>query len=380
MGYFMLARNHERQAQYEKAAQKYNILASESENAYAPAALQAKVSMWLKAAMALGAYSAITAEEKEQWSQYLSNCEQSAIELIERFPSSPEVPQALDDLIKMLRVKSEANQVTSEEANDYFKNLRKKFESPLAQARIYAAEAGLYFQKNQFNAAYDTFKNLLNEYPDASLGAEDWNRYATLLLTNKELDKAFSVFSKIQKEFPRDQRAMANATYGLGATYLAQGKMSKAIPYFEELKAKYPWSEKIMEAEFALAMGDEQSNLLDKALDRYRTVIMSTISTPELKAQAMLASGKILEKQNKLFPNPQTNDPNAESFYLQPDAFFRDSTALISAEGLYLASQINIRQNNIPKAKEILQRLLSTPGYSQTSWHAKAQEALSKLP
>ncbi len=380
MGYFMLARNLEWQGQYQEAAEKYNTIAEDPKNSYAPAALQAKVSMWLKAAISLGAYSAITEEEKEQWKQFLRNSEESAIELIKRFPSSIEVPQALDELIKMLRVKSDAGQITPEEANDYFKNLRQKFESPLAQARIYAAEAGLYFQKNQMEAAYDTFKNLLKEYPDASLGAEDWNRYASLLLANKKLDDALSIFSKIQKEFPRDPRAMANATYGLGATYLAQGEMSKAIPYFEELKAKYPWSEKIMEAEFALAMADEQSNLLDQALDRYRTVIMSNISAPELKAQAMIASGKILEKQNKLLPNPQTNDPNAESFYLQPDAFFRESTPLSSAEGLYLAAQINIRQNNTTKAKEILQRLLNTSGYSETPWYKKAEDTLRNLP
>lgn len=379
MGHFMLARNLERQGQYNEAAEKYNSLAQDPENPYAPAALYAKVSMWLKAAMSLGAYSAITEEEKMQWKQALENSEASAIDLIKRFPSSAEVPQALDELIKMLKVKIDAGQITPEEANHYFKNLRNKFESPIAQARIYAAEAGHYFQQNQMEAAFETFKNLLKEYPDASLGAEDWSRYGSLLLANLQYDEALSVFSKIQKEFPRDPRALANAVYGLGASHLAQGEISKAIPYFEELKSKYPWSEKIMEAEFALAMAAEQAGSLDQAIDRYRTVIMSNISTPELKAKSMIASGKILERQNKLLPNPQTNDPNAESFYLQPDAFFRESTASSSAEGLYLAAQINLRQNNPTKAKEILQRLINTSGYSETPWQKKAQDTLSNI-
>lgn len=379
-GYFMIARNFERQARFQEAAEKYDVIANDPENSFAPSALQAKVSMWLKAARSLGAYSAITEEEKKQWHSYLTECEKAAKELIRRFPSSPEVPQALDELIVMLRVKNEAQQMAEEEAENYFSIMASEFDSPIAQPRILAAQAGLLFQKNKLQAAYDTFQKLIEKYPDASLGAEDWNRYATLLLTNNKPSQAAEVFLKIQKEFSRDPRAQANATYGLGAAYLAQGELQKAIPFFEELKSKYPWSEKIMEAEFALAMADEAASKFEEALDRYRTVIMSNVSTPELKARAMIASGKILENQNKLLPIPQSNEPNAESFYLQPDAFFRESVPNLSAEGLFLAAQINIKKNNLSKAKEILLRLTDTPAYRATPWYAKGKEALSRLP
>ena len=66
---------------------------------------------------------------------------------------------------------------------------------------------------------------------------------------------------------PAIQEAQALALFGMGSALAKEGQTADAGKLFTELKTTYPWSPKVVEANFGIAKSLFQQNKFDDALE-----------------------------------------------------------------------------------------------------------------
>lgn len=334
--------------------------------------------MYFKAATSLGAYTALNEEEKAKWNASMKKAEEAQISVIKKFPDSPQVGFALQDLLRQVLLKTDSALFNLEQAQNYFKELSEKFPSQNAlQARILLAGAGLPYEKGNQAEALKAFQEIIQKYPDADFSAEDKNRYGSSLLAAKDYPKAFEVFKKLQEKFPTDKKAEADALYGQGAALLFQNKVEEAGKFFQELKVKAPGSPRIFEAEIGIGLAAELAGRLDEALAAYRKVIMDPRTGPDLKAKATLGRARIFELTGSLFPDPAKPDVPAASKEYERVASLYSSEKDAASEALYRLGLLYMKNGKPEEAKAAFQRCIEK--YKGSQWASESEAKLRSI-
>jgi TolA-binding protein len=258
----------------------------------------------------LGVYLSLNEAQREQWNKYMTNSVSFSEKVVENFPDAPEVSRALQTLLACQKFMQRVKLKSEQDVDAYFQGFAQKFEKlPATRSKVLFAYAGLLSEKNEPKS----FEVMKSAY-DAKLlyAPADLDLYGGLLLKRKAWADAQKVFEKLAKDYPLPPNtppakaprtigdAQSTAVYGLAKVLQGQDKKAEAAKKFEELKANYPYSSKLLEAEFGIAENEVQSNNLEEAVKRLALVAKSTTAATNLRARAMLLIGDISLQQGDL--------------------------------------------------------------------------------
>jgi TolA-binding protein len=306
-----------------------------------------KASEWSKRyAESQGRYLALNEEQRAEWNKGVTGSIDAAEKLVQQFPDGPQVTPALETMLADQRLLAGAKLKTDAEVEQYFADLAKNFESsPATASKVIFALASFVSDKDKAKAldlmagAYDP--KLV--YAPAAL-----DLYGSALIEQGKVANAKKVYEKLAADYPNPPgvaaekaprqiaEAQATALYGIGRCFQKQDNVSEAAKRFEKLKTLYPWSPKILEADFGIAQSLLAQKKYDEALKELVRIIRAPAATAELRANAMLLGGEIHERKGNLEP--------AIDYYIKIAAFYEGVPAT-AAEGLWHGGQLLEKQS-----------------------------------
>src|SRR5581483_4682820 len=316
-----------------------------AQNPQAPAALNQAADLWHRYAESLGRYIALNEQQRTEWNRGISSSMEAAEKLLQQYPDSQQVALGLQTLLSDLRLLAQAKLKTPDDVEKYFQSLAAKFDAkPATKSKILFTLASFIYEKDkakalaQMQAAYD---------PKLVYAPADIDLYGTALLDSGKTDESLAVYKKLAADFPNPPgvdptkappqiaEAQAMAIYGIGKALQKQGKIAEAAQQFDQLKKLYPWSPKILEANFGIAQSQVEQGKLDDAMTLLVQIIRAPTATAELRANSMLLGGQIQEKKG--------NVEAAIDYYIKIAVFY-EAVAPAAAEGLWRGGQLLERQ------------------------------------
>lgn len=314
-------------------------------NANAPQALFKAADLWRKYAFSQGRYLALNPEQRAEWDKGVSSSIKMVEKLVENYPDSPQVSLALQTLVEAQRMLLGAKLKTEADIENYFKQFAGRFsDKPQAKNKILFGLAAFVYEQDKNKAlalmksAFDT--NLIYAPADLDL-------FGGTLIDQGQFDEAIKVYEKLGTDYPipaeltpekasrEVQEAQATMLFGIGRALQKQGKVAEGGAKFDELKKLYSWSPKRLEADFGIASSHFEKQEYDQAGPLLIPIIRSTTATAELRANAMLLSGKIQEAKGKY--------DSAIDQYIKIAEFYEGVPAA-AAEGLWRGGQLLEKQ------------------------------------
>lgn len=376
---------------FDLAVAEYQPLADAPKPEIAAAARNKIGGVWLAAAKAMGSYQSMQVEVRTEAQKRLTSSEQAYLGTLTNAPDQLEaVGDAFLGLTDVLKLRRSWGLSTDADMEAYFGKITAGLTSPEMQARVEMAKAGLVFiykgGDKQYPAALDRYKKIVSANANLPLTRQEANQYGELLLAAKDYAGALQVYTDLQnKSLANDQLAQADADYGLGATYLAQGNVAKAKEYFSKMKALpngAAWHPHISDADFGLALANEQSNQgadNTAAMQTYAQLMQSNQASVAVRAKSMLGYGRLLEKAgHAIAPATPGTIEFAVHYYQEADAIYGPAVPGVSAEGLYDAGQAYDKAGDKANAQAQYKKLLDTYSKTAPDWAAKAQAAMGK--
>src|SRR5207302_6658604 len=127
--------------------------------------------------------------------------------------------------------------------------------------------------------------------PKLSYSPENIDLFGSALLDAGQADQAQQVYEKLARDFPNPpnvepkqapqavQEAQAIALYGIGKAMQKLGKTDDAARKFDQLKKLYPWSPKILEANYGIAQSLVEQSKYDEAMNLLIGIIRAPTAT-----------------------------------------------------------------------------------------------------
>jgi len=291
---------------------------------------------------------------------------------------------------------------TPQQVEDYFQNLAAKFDAkPSLKGKVLFTLAAFLFERDKSRALAE-MQSAFD--PKLVYAPADIDLYGGALIEQGKFDEAVGIFQKLAKDYPvpagvapdkaptQIQEAQSISIYGIGRALQKQGNVAEAAQQFDTLKKLYPWSPKILEANFGIAQSLVQKGNLDDATALLTGIIRAPTATAELRADAMLLGGDI---QAAKFSNAQNDkEKNAAldaaiDYYIKIATFYQGVPAA-AAEGLWKGAQLleqqaatlsewtkPTREQQISKATKAYKDL--TQKYPMSEFAEKAKERLQAL-
>jgi TolA-binding protein len=344
-------------------------------------------------AIALGPFDKLDEAKKSQWKTLMKSAQDGFEKAVLEFPKSKTIGTALQRLVDALLLEIKAGVLTLNDAATYLSKMAGSISEEVAQVQVLIGRASLMFQGGQPEQALVFYDEAFSKVTDPKKMAwTEYDRYGSILLDNKKWDKALEVYGRLLENFS-EPRAQAAATYGLGAAHQGKGDLAKAEPYFATLKEKYPWSDKIWEADYNRAVGLISQGKYPEGFKILREVQGSSRSSNETKAKCMLAFARaLMEMGDKGIKTDETkqggNKPDlniyemAHNNALKVELFFKAALPQLAAESLYTAAEAKFKQAKsetdaakkaaaAAAAKKLIDQLQRD--YPTSSWSDKAR-------
>ena len=287
----------------------------------------------------------------------------------------------------------------AQEVEQYFQTLADSAPSPNSKSKILFALAN-YVSEQDKAKALTLMTGAYN--PDILFAPIDIDFYGTALLDQKKADEAAAVFEKLAKDYPVPpnvppaqasalvQEAQAIALFGKARVAQSQGQTAEAGKLFEQLKALYPWSPKVLEANYGIAESLKQQGKLDDAVALLGGIIREKNATAELRANSMLLGGNLMLEKMKGATDQKEKDEflAAAIDYFAKIAQFYGGVSIPAAEGLWQGGQLleqqaggatdpKFKAQQLGRAKAFYQQLVKD--YPNSEYAPKAQEHLTAL-
>jgi len=253
------------------------------------------------AAEKLGRYGALTPEEQEKWKTSIAASMAAAEKMTAAYPDSTQLGLGLQTLLAAKRAQVSAGLLDAIGMEKYFEDL--------ATSAPDGAKSKIFFARAAFISETDPARALaeMNKTYDPSLvyAPSDLDLYGLALLEDGKAGQAQAVFEKIAADYPNPagqepgqatpaiQEAQAISIFGLGRVAQEQGDVAGAGTLFEKLKSLYPWSPKVLEANYGIAVALREQNKGDEAIALLTQIIRAPNAPTDLRAEAMLLGGFI---------------------------------------------------------------------------------------
>ncbi len=378
----------QKEKKFDDAAALYEPLTKASDSAIAAEAQNKIGDVQFAHAKTLH-YQSLPPDQRPDAEKVLAAAEQAWLGTLKNSPDEINaVGNAIEGLVNVASLRRSWGILKDDtDYEPYLSQVSEGLTSPDMKARFEMAKAGLVFVvKNgatQYPAALDRYKKVIAANPGLRLTRQEADQFGELLLSAKDYDGAQKVYQDLlDNSASNDDAALAVAYYGLGAVAVAQNNLPEAKDYFQKmegLRNGAAWSKHLNDANFGIAMADENSANtadVDKAKAIYGQLMISIQAGALIQAKSLLGYGRILEKEGfALKPAPQGPNEYAVHYYLQSSRFYSTATPEQSAEGLYYAGQVYDKAGDKASAKKQYDVILSTYKDLAPDWAAKAQAA-----
>ena len=299
------------------------------------------VQLWHQHTLAQGRYLALNAESRAEWNKGIKNSMEAGEKLIVNYPESEQVATTLQELMEDQKLLLSAKLKTDADLAKYFQELAAKFEDkPDTKSKILFSLASFIYDTDKLKGL-----DMMNSAYTATLvyAPEVIDLYGSALLEAGKVDESAAVYQKLSNDFPIPtgvdpdkaappvQSAQAIAMYGQGKALQKQGKLPDAKTIFENLKKYYPWSPKLLEADYGIAEGMVQQKPLDEAVGLLIQIIRAQTATADLRANSMFLLGSVQEQKGDL--------ASAIDQYIKIAVFY-EGVPKTAAEGLWKGAQL----------------------------------------
>lgn len=374
-----------KQKKFDLAIAEYKDMVDVPEPAIAAAAYNKMGSIWLASAKAKGAYQSMqTDQERTDAQQVLSSADGEYLQTLKKFPEQLNaVADAFQGLIDGMIQRRSWGLLKDADFDGYLAKLGADLTTPEMQGRLELARAGLVFfykdGEKQYPQALDRFKKAIDANPDLQMDRQEASQFGELLIAGKDYARAIEVFTALGQATTDDPAAQADANYGLGAAYLAQGDVAKAKDYFVKMQSAV-WHPHLLDSQYGLALAAEESGDSATARQIYAKLMRAPQASYALQARAMIGYGHLLEKAGHALKAPNQQDIEyAVHYYRQIHTLFSGAVPELSAEGLFLAGQAYAKAGDRADAKTQYTDLKNSYAQTAPDWTAKAQAELAKL-
>ena len=169
------------------------------------------------------------------------------------------------------------------------------------------------------------------------------------LIGSGKTDDAKAVFEKIAADYPNPegvapqqappaiQEAQATALFGLGRIAQENGETAAAGELFGKLKELYPWSPKVLEANYGIAASLREQGKGDEAVALLTQIIRAQNASSQLRADSMLLGGHIQKDKGER--------EAAIDYFIKISAFY-DGVPEAASTGLWEGAQLLDQQVN----------------------------------
>ena len=376
----------EKQKKFDDAVALYQPLLDAPDKPVAAAAQNKIGDIWLAAAKAMGSYQSLqTQPAKDEAQKRLKASEDAYLATLGHFPDElGPVGDAFSGLVSTGQLRIHWGLIQQGDLESYLGKECAGLTSPDMQTRLELAKAGLVFVekdgRQQYPAALARFDKAVAAAPTLQLTGPEADHYGQLLIAAKKYPEALKVYNALlASSKPTDQFQLADAYYGLAATYLASGDLANAKTWFvkmQEMPGGAAWSPHAMDANLGMAELNEQSSSpvdLAAAKAAYASIMVAPLAGPENQAKALLGYGRILDKEGASVKSLAGQSPTefAVHYYEQVNLFYGPATPELSAQGLYLAGQAYAKAGDATNAAKDYATLRSTYSKTAPDWVAK---------
>lgn len=400
VAYESIAQTHVNTGKPEEAIATYREFAGAySSSPEAATALQKAADLQRLAAERLGRYPALNEKEKETWKTNLDASISTAEEVITAYPESPQVALALRTLLQNQRLLLGANIKDPNEVVAYFEGLAEGAANTATKSKILFALAD-YVAESDSEKALQIMQDAYD--PAIVYAPEDLDSFGLALLGQEKIEEASAVFEKLAADYPTPagtsateapaliQQAQAMALFGKASVLQKQGQTAEAGKLFEQLKSLYPWSPKVLEADYGIARALHAKGQYDEAISILGGVIRAPTATAELRANSMLLFGDIMVDKMRAATDPteQAKFRDAAIDNYIKIAQFYGGVPKAAARGLWEGSQLleqqatqatdaAFRTQQLNRAKTFYEQLATD--YPNSEYAPKAKERAAAL-
>ena len=330
---------------YGKFVEKYSAAPK------APEALLKVADLHRSSAERLGRFGALSPEEQEKWKTAIAASLAAGEKMAADYPDSADLALGLRSLLTAKKLELDASLVDAAGVEKYFEDLAAKSPDG-AKSKVLFARAAFISESDparaleEMNKAYD---------PSLVYAPTDLDLYGLALLEAGDKDKAKAVFEKIAVDYPNPantepakappaiQQAQAISLFGLGRVAQEEGDVPGAGKLFENLKALYPWSPKVLEANYGIAASLRQQGKGDEAVGLLTQIIRAPNASSQLRADSMLLGGYIQKDKGER--------DAAIDYFIKISAFY-DGVPEAASAGLWEGAQLLEQQVNELQASE----------------------------
>ncbi len=287
----------------------------------------------------LGRYSAMPPEDQAKWKALVEGSVATSESLITQYPDAPQVALALRGLLDTQRMLVAADLKKSNDIESYFRSLAEEA-TPIVASKAMFTLAGYLGEKDPA-LALETMQKAYD--PTLVYAPVDLDNYGLALIANGKPDEAIAVYDKLAGDFPNPagveptaappdiQNAQAIVLFGKGSAEQAKNNTAEAGELFEQLKTLYPWSPKVLEANFGIAQSLVEEKQFDEALALLTQIIRAQTATAELRAKSMLMGGDVMAAKG--------DRESAIDYYIKIADFY-GGVPKPAAEGLWKGGQL----------------------------------------
>ncbi|MFM8231638.1 MAG: tetratricopeptide repeat protein [Chthoniobacterales bacterium] len=370
-------------AAYEEFVQKF------ADAPKAPEAMVKVAELHRGAAERLGRFGALNPEEQAKWKDSMTASLAAGEKLASAYPDSPALALGLRAMLVAKKQEVEAGLTDAPGVEKYFEDLAAKAPDG-AKSKVLFARASFINDSDPARALAEMTKAY-----DASqvYAPADLDLYGLALLESGKADEAKAVFEKIAADYPNPegqdaaqappaiQEAQAISLFGLGRVAQEKADVAGAGQFFEKLKSLYPWSSKVLEANYGIAASLREQGKGDEAVALLTQIIRAPNASSQLRADSMLLGGYIQKDKGER--------DAAIDYFIKISAFY-DGVPEAASTGLWegaqlLEQQVNELQASDPeKAQKQKTQLLRaykelSEKFPDSKFAAQARERLTAL-
>ena len=302
-------------------------------------------------------YTSLSPDDQTKWKAAVDASVSTAEEMLAKYPASPDLAQGLQALLAAQRLLIRAELKTDAKVEEYLQSLADKTADAGAKSKTLFTMASFISEKDKpralarMNDAYD---------PAVVYSPKDLDVFGLALVGDKQYEKAEAVFQKLVKDYPNPpgtptasipllvQEAQATALFGLGRVAQESKQTAEAGKLFQQLKTLYPWSPKVLEADYGIAESLRAENKIDEALALLPAIIRAPNASAELRANSFLLGGNIMKKKMEDATDPKLKTESREQaidFYTKIAQFY-SGVPIAASEGLWQGAQLLEEQAN----------------------------------
>ncbi len=305
-------------------------------------------------AESLGRFQALPPEEKTIWEEKMNEATKASKEILTRFPTSQEADSAVKRFLSASIFLASAGFQTRDQLAVAVSEIAANAPAPLSNKLRFALAAA-----SANPSSPDALAGMKAAYQESILfPPSDLDLFASALLEHNETPLAESVYAKLLADYPLPngtepnkanatiQTAQSSALFGKAKLAQREKNFSAAGKLFSELKTLYPWFPKMLEVDYGIAQAEFAAGDADAALRRIPAIIRAPAANNELRANAMLLGGKIMESKYLQAASEAAKTDAlgaAIDYYLKIQQFYGSVSPAV-AEGLWLGAQLLEKQ------------------------------------